>query len=58
MDKTAKPNLLRKTSTNAFFFRNGNETAMSYFDRNGNLVIESYDYKNDKVYTKVYTKGN
>lgn len=58
MDKNEKPNLLRKTSINTFFYRNGNETAMSYFDKDGNLVIESYDYKTDKVTTKKYSRQN
>ena len=58
IDKKEKPNLLRKTSINTFFYRNGNETAMSYFDKDGNLVVESYDYKTDVVTTKKYQREN
>jgi hypothetical protein len=58
IDKKGKPNLLRKTSINTFFYRNGSETAMSYFDQDGNLVVESYDYKTDIVTTKKYKKEN
>ena len=47
--KNSKPALLRKTSTNSYFYQVDNQIAIGYFDVDGNLIIEKYDTKLDKV---------
>ena len=49
-----KPAVLRKTSTNNYFYKSGNKTAIGYFNTDGNLVIETYDNKTDKMITETY----
>ncbi len=55
-DETKKPDLLRKTSTNTYIYRNKNTTAISYFDTDGNLIVETYNFKTDSVEQKKYLK--
>ncbi|MBC7523133.1 MAG: hypothetical protein H7239_01640 [Flavobacterium sp.] len=55
-DETKKPDLLRKTSTNSYIYRNKNSTAISYFDVDGNLVVETYNFKTDSVEQKKYMR--
>ena len=57
-DGYKKPDLMRKTSINTYFYRNKNTTAISYFDTQGNLVIETYDDKTDKVSTQKFARVN
>jgi hypothetical protein len=47
--KNSKPALLRKTSTNSYFYQVNDQIAIGYFDIDGNLIIEKYDTKLDKV---------
>lgn len=53
-----KPALLRKTSTNSYFYRTKDKTAIGYFDTNGNLILETYDDKSDKVSVETFKKVN
>lgn len=51
---TKTTSLLRKTSTNAYIYKDKDRTAVGFFDTNGNLVIERYDDQSDKVTTETY----
>lgn len=52
-----KPALLRKTSTNAYIYRNNGMTSIGYFDREGNLVLETYDDKTDQVSVQKFVRS-
>lgn len=57
IDKEGKPSqLLRKTSTNAYFYITKDVTAIGYFDTAGNLVLEWYNSKSDSVTTSIFKK--
>lgn len=51
---TAKPALLRRTSTNSYIYRAETRTAIGYFDLNGDLNVEVYDTENDRVILEKY----
>lgn len=55
--KEGKPSqLLRKTSTNAYFYVIKDKTTIAYFDTTGNLVLEWYDSKTDSVTNSIFKK--
>lgn len=57
IDKEGKPSqLLRKTSTNAYFYITKDKTAIGYFDTSSNLILEWYDSKTDLVTASIYKK--
>ncbi|MGH2664818.1 hypothetical protein [Flavobacterium sp.] len=53
---TKKTSLLRKTSTNSYFFITKSKTAIAYFDTNNNLILEYYDVASDSVKIETYMK--